>query len=299
MGTIINNKPSINVDQLQLMPDSGSSQVLFPTNIPNFPAVDVFRHSIYVAQSDDFTFLWNGPFLPGTSVGGDSILGCICYNLGVNQTTIKLADLNFLSMNGTLGLSNNLNVPTSITPIPFNILPNGIDVTLTWGNKQEWLSFVFRKKYIFSFVRPTGADTVNSITISTQFERYGGDGQTNSLDNTPVAPPTLILLSDIESGPELLGGMLDENCLQLTIYDPSTNTYEYIEPLSVPIDITDVLNNTKQFRLVVKAFPNRNTFNNQYIKTGIPFDSTYYPVNPDVGNRYTSTNNFKAIIKTF
>ena len=299
MGTIINNKPSINVDQLQLMPDSGSSQVLFPDGIINFPAVDVFRHSIYVAQSDDFTFLWNGPFVPGTSVGGDSTSGCMCYNLGVNQTTIKLADLNFLPMNGTLGLSNNLNIPQFKSPIPFNILPNGIDVTLTWGNKQEWLSFVFRKKYIFSFVRPTGTDTANSITISTQYERYGGDAQNSSLEASPPAPPTLILSSDFDNGSELLGGMLDENCLQLTIYDPSTNTYEYIEPISLPIDITDILNNTKQFRLVVKAFPNRNSFNNQYIKTGISFDLAAYPLNPNFGNRYTSTNNFKAIIKTF
>lgn len=296
MGNIINNKPSVNVDQLELMPDSGSSQVLFPTNIANFVAVDVFRYSTYVAQSDDFTFLWNGPFI--NVPGGESIVGCFCYDLGANQTTIKLADLNFLSMDGALGLSSNATMGIGNTPpIPFNMLPNGIDVTLTWGNKQEWTSFVFRKKYIFNFIRPTGLDTANSITLSTQFERYGGDS--SAATPFPPAPPTLILTPDFENGSELLGGMLDENCLQLTIYDPSTNEHLFIEPISAAIDITDVLNNTKQFRLVVKAFPNVNEDNTQYIKTGGAFYSSPYPFNPDFANRYTSTNNFKAIIKTF
>ena len=302
MGNIVSNRPTINVDQFQLMPDSGSS---IPTSLnePLFDnqGKDIFRHSTFVAQSDDWTFEWNGPFLQTAP-----FVRFINYVYGfTSNPLIKLADLNFSApLDSATGLSNDAGYGNLSPPNPFNFLPNGMDVTLTFGNKQNWISFMVRKRYLFSLQRPlqNTPSTYNSVFLTTQFTRYGGspnDTFGDSLNSTPFSPPSIVLPGDsLSPYNQLLGGALFEDCLQLVEYDPTTDTESFLEYGSDPLDFTNILNNNTQLRLVVRTFPNLGS--NPLYPNQANFTTGYNgSFNPDPSNRYTSTNNFKALIRLF
>lgn len=324
MGNIFRNLPTINVDQFQLSPDTGSFGV--HTNVPvNLNDVgsfgfNAFRSSTFVALSDPFAFRWQGPFEFIPEITIQNFNRYLATNLIGNTKVypyLKLADLNFMQNLQREDEFTNYNLYTN--PFPFQMWPNGMEVTVMMGNKMNWAPILAKKKYVFSSLFTSiGGGNTTSLFIDSEYTQIYGS--TNDLSNPGVTgigfssgnnnlfSPDQLVTGFNSNNPDsydlCMGGLLFENPITLTEYNPSTN--EYIE-LETPQsrDMINVIEGNTQLRLTLKTFPGTTAFGNcNFWMAGIRNDlvSTYpaqqigalppYPT-------YDSDSNFKVLITTF